>query len=125
MPQNNQPLQFVSQNPEIYDNTRSEVIFVMPDTLDNKLRDFEDFLKRKRDIQHDLSLIAAFLGTLVTTSQFRNFLNIPGNVWQSVFIVLLILASGRFLLNICKLKQKPIRREDILNDLLNNARKKK
>ena len=92
MAKNDQKVQFDSQNPVIYDNTTREVIQVMPDTLDNKLRDFEDCLQKKGSIFHDLGLILAFLGTLVTVSQFKDFLNISANVWQAVFIVFLILS---------------------------------
>ncbi len=126
MTKNNQQVNFDSQNPIIYDNTTREVIQVMPDTLDNKLRDFEDCLHKKGSVFHDLGLILAFLGTLVTVSQFKDFLNIPANVWQAVFIVFLILS-------VCKLcrdiyftfRVKSIKREDILKQLLDETRKKK
>ena len=126
MAKNDQKVQFDSQNPVIYDNTTREVIQVMPDTLDNKLRDFEDCLQKKGSIFHDLGLILAFLGTLVTVSQFKDFLNIPANVWQAVFIVFLILS----VLKLCRdvyftFMVKSIRREDILKQLLDETRKKK
>ena len=92
MIQNNQQLKLDSQNPVIYDNTRSEVISVMPDTLDNKLRDFEEGIKNKGRLFDDFFLVLAFLVTLVTVSQFRDFLNISGSVWQAVFLVSLFLS---------------------------------
>lgn len=126
MAKNDQKVQFDSQNPVIYDNTTREVIQVMPDTLDNKLRDFEDCLQKKGSVFHDLGLILAFLGTLVTVSQFKDFLTIPANVWQAVFVVFLILS----VVKLCRdlyftFMIKSIRREDILKQLLDETRKKK
>lgn len=126
MAKNNQKVQFGSQNPTIYDNTTREVIQVMPDTLDNKLRDFEYCLQKKGSIFHDLGLILAFLGTLVTVSQFKDFLNIPANVWQSVFIFSLILSVVKLCRDIYfTFRVKSIKREDILKQLLDETRKKK
>lgn len=126
MAKNDQKVQFDSQNPVIYDNTTREVIQVMPDTLDNKLRDFEDCLQKKGSVFHDLGLILAFLGTLVTVSQFKDFLTIPANVWQAVFVVFLILS----VVKLCRdlyftFVVKSIKREDILKQLLDETRKKK
>ena len=117
---------FDSQNPVIYDNTRPEVISVMPDTLDNKLRDFESCLEKRGNIFNDLGLILAFLGTLLTVSQFKDFLNIPANVWQAIFIVFLILSVFKFLRDCFNMFfRKAIKREDILKQLLDETRKKK
>lgn len=117
---------FDSQNPVIYDNTRPEVISVMPDTLDNKLRDFENCLEKKGNIFNDISLILAFLTTLLTVSQFKDFLNIPANVWQAIFIVFLILSVLKFFRDCFNIFfQKAIKREDILKQLLDETRKKK
>ena len=126
MGKNDQQVKFDSQNPIIYDNTTREVIQVMPDTLDNKLRDFEDCLQKKGSVFHDIGLILAFLGTLVTVSQFKDFLNIPANVWQAVFIVFLILSVGKLCRDIYfTFMVKSIKREDILKQLLDETRKKK
>ncbi len=126
MTKNNQQVNFDSQNPIIYDNTTREVIQVMPDTLDNKLRDFEDCLQKKGSIFHDIGLILAFLGTLVTVSQFKDFLNISANVWQAVFIVFLILSVVKLCRDIYfTFMIKSIKREDILKQLLDETRKKK
>lgn len=116
---------FDSQNPVIYDNTRPEVISVMPDTLDNKLRDFEDCFGKKGNIFNDLGLILALLTTLLTVSQFKDFLSIPANVWQGIFVVFLILSVFKFFRDCFnKFFQKTIKREDILNQLLDETRKK-
>ena len=126
MGKNDQQVKFDSQNPIIYDNTTREVIQVMPDTLDNKLRDFEDCLQKKGSVFHDIGLILAFLGTLVTVSQFKDFLNIHANVWQAVFVVFLILSVGKLCRDIYfTFMVKSIKREDILKQLLDETRKKK
>ena len=126
MAKNDQKVQFDSQNPVIYDNTTREIIQVMPDTLDNKLRDFEDCLQKKGSVFHDIGLILAFLGTLVTVSQFKDFLSIPANVWQAVFIVFLILSVVKLCRDIYfTFMVKSIKREDILKQLLDETRKKK
>lgn len=119
-----QPI-FDSQNPVIYDNTRSEVILVMPDTLDNKLRDFEDCLEKKGNIFGDLGLILAFLSTLLTVQQFKDYLTIPAEVWQAIFIVFLILSVLRFFRDCYSIfVKKSIKREEILKQLLDETRKK-
>lgn len=124
--QNNEKTEFVSQNPVIYDNTPREVIFVMRDTLDNKLRDFEECIKNKGSIFYDLALIIAFAGTLATVSEFKNFLTIPSNVWQAVFIVFLILSILKFCKDLISIFFiKSIRREDILKQLLDESKRKK
>lgn len=126
MLKNEQQPTFDSQNPVIYDNTRREVISVMPDTLDNKLRDFENCLEKKGNIFSDLGLILAFLATLLTVSQFKDFLSIPANVWQAIFIVFLILSVFKFFRDCFNVFfQKTIKREDILKQLLDETRKKK
>lgn len=124
--QNSEKTEFDSQNPIIYDNTAREVIFVMRDTLDNKLRDFEECTKNKGSIFHDLGLIVAFTGTLVTVSEFKNFLTISGNVWQAVFLFFLILSVLKFLKDLTSIAFiKSIKREDILKQLLDESKRKK
>lgn len=86
----------------------------------------KDCLQKKGSVFHDLGLILAFLGTLVTVSQFKDFLNISANVWQAVFIVFLILS----VIKLCRdlyftFVVKSIKREDILKQLLDETRKKK
>ena len=126
MTKNDQQPKFDSQNPVIYDNTRPEVISVMPDTLDNKLRDFEDCLEKKGNIFGDLGLILAFLGTLLTVQQFKNFLTISADVWQAIFIVFLILSVLKFFRDCFNIFfKKSIKREEILKQLLDETRKKK
>ena len=126
MTKNDQRPKFDSQNPVIYDNTRPEVISVMPDTLDNKLRDFEDCLEKKGNIFGDLGLILAFLGTLLTVQQFKNFLTISADVWQAIFIVFLILSVLKFFRDCFNIFfKKSIKREEILKQLLDETRKKK
>ena len=126
MIQNNQQLKLDSQNPVIYDNTRSEVISVMPDTLDNKLRDFEEGIKNKGRLFDDFFLVLAFLVTLVTVSQFRDFLNISGSVWQAVFLVSLFLSVVKLCRDVYNnFIKKSLKREDILKQLLDETRKKK
>ena len=126
MTQNNQQLKLDSQNPVIYDNTRSEVISVMPDTLDNKLRDFEEGIKNKGRLFDDFFLVLAFLATLVTVSQFRDFLNISGSVWQAVFLVSLFLSVIKLCRDVYNnFIKKSLKREDILKQLLDETRKKK
>lgn len=126
MAKNDQKVQFDFQNPVIYDNTTREVIQVMPDTLDNKLRDFEDCLQKKGSVFHDIGLILAFLGTLVTVSKFKDFLTIPADVWQAVFVVFLILSAGKLCQDLYfTFAVKSIKREDILKQLLDETRKKK
>lgn len=126
MIRNDQQPKFDSQNPVIYDNTRPEIISVMPDTLDNKLRDFEDCLEKKGNIFGDLGLILAFLGTLLTVQQFKDFLTISANVWQAFFIVFLILSVLKFLRDCFNIFfKKSVKREEILKQLLDETRKKK
>lgn len=126
MTKNDQQPKFDSQNPVIYDNTRPEVISVMPDTLDNKLRDFEDCLEKKRNISGDLGLILAFLGTLLTVQQFKDFRAISADVWQAIFIVFLILSVFKFFRDCFNIFfKKSIKREEILKQLLDETRKKK
>ena len=126
MTKNDQQPKFDSQNPVIYDNTRPEVISVMPDTLDNKLRDFEDCLEKKGNIFGDLGLILAFLGTLLTVQQFKDFLTISAEVWQAIFIVFLILSVLKFFRDCFNIFfKKSIKREEILKQLLDETRKKK
>ncbi len=126
MTKNDQQPKFDSQNPVIYDNTRPEVISVMPDTLDNKLRDFEDCLAKKGNIFGDLGLILAFLGTLLTVQQFKDFLKISADVWQAIFIVFLILSVLKFFRDCFNVfSKKSIKREEILKQLLDETRKKK
>ena len=126
MTQNNQQLKLDSQNPVIYDNTRSEVISVMPDTLDNKLRDFEEGVKNKGRLVDDFFLVLAFLATLVTVSQFRDFLNISGSVWQAVFLISLFLSIMKLCRDVYNnFIKKSLKREDILKQLLDETRKKK
>lgn len=126
MTKNDQQSKFDSQNPIIYDSTRPEVISVMPDTLDNKLRDFEDCLEKKGNIFGDLGLILAFLGTLLTVQQFKNFLTISADVWQAIFIVFLILSVLKFFRDCFNIFfKKSIKREEILKQLLDETRKKK
>jgi len=126
MTKDNQQPKFDSQNPIIYDNTRPEIISVMPDTLDNKLRDFEDYLEKKGNIFGDLGLILAFLGTLLTVQQFKDFLAIPADVWQAIFIVFLILSVFKFFRDCFNIfSKKSVKREEILKQLLDETRKKK
>lgn len=126
MTKNDQQPKFDSQNPVIYDNTRPEVISVMPDTLDNKLRDFENCLEKKGNIFGDFGLILAFLGTLLTVQQFKNFLTISADVWQAIFIVFLILSVLKFFRDCFNIFfKKSIKREEILKQLLDETRKKK
>lgn len=126
MIKNDQQPRFDSQNPVIYDNTRPEVISVMPDTLDNKLRDFENCLEKKGNIFGDLGLILAFLGTLLTVQQFKDFLTISADVWQSIFIVFLILSVLKLFRDCFNIFfKKSIKREEILKQLLDETRKKK
>lgn len=120
-----QKLKLDSQNPVIYDNTIREVIQIMPDTLENKLRDFEESLKKKGSIFNDIELISAFLATLVTVSAFKDFLNIPAHVWQSVFIVFLIFSFGKLCCDVYfAFGVRSINRKDILRQLLDETRKK-
>ncbi len=126
MTKNDQRPKFDSQNPVIYDNTRPEVISVMPDTLDNKLRDFEDCLEKKGNIFGDLGLILAFLGTLLTVQQFKDFLKISADVWQAIFIVFLILSVLKFFRDCFNVFfKKSVKRAEILKQLLDETRKKK
>lgn len=125
MDKNDQQANFVSQNPDIYDNTTREVILVMPDTLDNKLRDFEDGIKSKGSLFNDFALIIAFLGTIVTVSEFKNFLGIPGNVWQALFILFLIISGFKLIRDIFFNYKKSISREDIIEATIGSVEKKK
>ncbi|OHA64296.1 MAG: hypothetical protein A2667_01985 [Candidatus Wildermuthbacteria bacterium RIFCSPHIGHO2_01_FULL_47_27] len=125
MAKSEQQTKFDSQNPIIYDNTTREVISVMPDTLDNKLRDFEEGVKNRGSIFHDLGLIIAFLGTLVTVSEFRDFMGLHGNVWQALFILFLILSVVKLCRDVFFNYHKTVKRSDILKQLLDEAKRKK
>lgn len=126
MIKNDQQPKFDSQNPVIYDNTRPEVISVMPDTLDNILRDFENCLEKKGSIFSDLGLIFAFLGTLLTVQQFKDFLAIPADVWQAIFMVFFTLSVLKFFRDCFNFFfKKSIKREEVLKQLLDKTRKKK
>ncbi len=116
--------QFDCQNPEIYDNTPRAVIQVMPDTLDNMLRDFEDSLKKRRDIFQDLGLFSALLGTLLTVSQFKNFLGIAPDVWYACYAVVTFISGIKLVYGIFQFFYKKIQRKDILERLQDGARKK-
>ncbi len=125
MIKSDQQTTFVSQTPIIYDNTTREVISVMPDTLDNKLRDFEDGVKNRGSIFHDLGLIVAFLGTLVTVSQFKDFMRVPGNVWQALFILFLILSIIKLCKDVFFNYHRAVKRCDVLKQLLDETKRKK
>lgn len=126
MEKNKKQPSFESQRPDIYDHTISKIIYIMPDTLDNKLRDFEDCIKNKGNIFNDFGLVIAFLATLLTVSQFKDFLKIPGYVWQAIFMVFLALSILKLAINCYYgLFKKSIKRKDIIEQLLDGDKKKK
>ena len=126
MKKNEKKSSFESQRPDIYDHTISKIIYIMPDTLDNKLRDFEDCIKNKGNIFNDFGLAIAFLATLLTVSQFKDFLKIPGYIWQAIFMVFLALSVLKLAVNCYYgLFKKSIKRKDIIEQLLDGDKKKK
>lgn len=119
-----QKINFDSQKLTIYDNSGVKTILVGEDTLDIKLRDFEDSIKKRGNIFADLGLIIAFLATLVTVSEFKDFMTVRGFVWQAVFIFCLIASIIKLVRDIFFNFRRTVQRGDIITNLLDETKKK-
>lgn len=102
---------------EIYDSTDRRVIVVTPDTLDNKLRDFEEGINNKRQLRRYAELVLALLGTLLTAN-FKDFLGISSSYWFAIFFLALFWVLGSFLWDCLKFRNKYPNRKDILDSLM-------
>ena len=114
----------LSNNRAIYDNTQRDVIAIMPDTLDNKLRDFETAIHDSIKLE-DFGLPFALLATLLTTEKFHDFLGIHGSVWNSIFCVALFFFILRLCIKVVGLIKKKVTRDTIISELMNEGRKLK
>lgn len=70
------------------------IIYVGSDTIYRHVKDFESQIIEKGRCHTYLATAISFLMTLVTADNFVDFLGIPGNTWQAVFIVCFLGAVG-------------------------------
>jgi len=113
---------FDSDGLDIYDHSIKKIIQIMPDTLDNKLRDFENSIKNKGNLFNELGLIVAFLATLLTVSEFKDFLEISGNIWRALFLLFLLCSILKFCKSFYYYFKKSTTRKGIIKNLLNKEK---
>lgn len=100
----------------------------MPDTLSDKLRDFEDDLKHRNNLVITLLTIAALISPVFTATAFNPLLGIDGATWKAIYIVATVTAGLWWLYNLGKyifrlLQKRVLTRERILSELLDNSRR--
>lgn len=90
----NQPSEFDSKFiNERRNNTKSDLIEITEDKLENILLKHLSKLKKAQSWLTPLSLFVTILIVLLTT-EFKEFLTIGKDVWNAVFIVSLLLTFG-------------------------------
>jgi hypothetical protein len=73
---------------EVYINTKSDLISITKDKLENILLKYLDRIAKKRSFITPLSLSITLLISLLTKETLKgSFLGISGNVWEGAFLV--------------------------------------
>jgi hypothetical protein len=117
---NPREVRFNLKNPSIYFHGSEEYILTTRDKMALELRDFRD--AERKEIEGNncfdkFMLFASWLFFLVT-SDFKNFMNVPANVWQALSFVLAIVTFFYFIKSLCwRPKSNPQRIEELLNKL--------
>lgn len=86
-----------------FENVRSDVIFVTHDKLENVLTKFYQRYGLRSAWFNPLSMLLAFVLTLVTAEFRAQSLGIAGTVWQAIFIIGTIMSAGWLCWTIFKL----------------------
>lgn len=77
---------------KIHSNVSQNVIITTEDKIELCLRDYQEELRRQRDWIAPTGILLTILAALVTT-EFKDFLSIPGQSWQILFLAGLVSTS--------------------------------
>ncbi len=119
----NDPILMNSQTPLVFDNTRSEIISIMPDTLDIKFQEFENNVENKGRIWNNSGIGLTILITLITVENFKS-LFLPSEVWQAIFYLVLLYTVVNVIKDIIIYRRNKISRQQIISSLLDESNKK-
>lgn len=112
-----------SHAPEIHDNTEKDLIIVPPSVLENKLQNFKEHSTARGSISSDIALAITILAAILT-SNFKDFVNIPGKSIQGAFITGFIFMLVKIIYSLIKIR-KTGRKDDIVGSLLNENKEMK
>lgn len=103
------------EDPEIYNRSKSELVFIPCDTLELRLRDFKNSIHNKSNWINSTAIIITITIALCTAN-FRNSFGLQGMHWEGIFFFALFLMIIKLLYDLYKLRKKSITVESIINE---------
>lgn len=102
-----------SHSPKVHDNTDEHLFLVPPSVLENKLRDFEEYINARGGIGADAALALTLLISIIATD-FRPFLNFSGESIRGAFITAFVFMLVKIARDAYLIKKNKKSREDLL-----------
>ncbi|MBI5913109.1 hypothetical protein HY839_01565 [Candidatus Azambacteria bacterium] len=97
-----------SHMPRVHDNTEEDLIIVPPCVLENKLNSFEEYTRMRGSIGTSMGLALTLL-VAVITSDFKDFISLPGASIRGAFVTAFIVILVLIIHNLFRLYRAPVK----------------
>ena len=107
----------------VYLNTSREFIMIDANSLLVLLYDYTDTIKKKGEwVSYALTIVTIVLA--LVTADFHDFIGIPANTWQAVFIVTLLPCAWMLVLKIINtVRYRKTTPRKFVREIVNNSEK--